>query len=608
MKVKTWCAVLLCMLVLLAAASCRTEPGGTSSTGGSSAPGSESPNPGQDAPEALAFADYEDVIDVYGTLLAMKQNGQNPVDFAYACAEEADKAIMEALCRIAAESEPAKMGYSTRDIGGDSSPELVLIETDQTVNALLSMKDGRPVLVDWFGSFRRRHAAIDGEGLLYIAAIGEFFGEDGVGMQSSCELRYLSEDGTLSGVAVVYELDENGEDIYTRILNGERSVISRSDYFSYMDMIFGGGVFDSETMTRNAGFRILPVLEPEETGLEKIPIDFSSYDAVLASFRSMVGVLPDYTREAWLNGRIDSRFDFPDDTAFAWYNQIFRMAYLYRPTDGDFPQTVFGANGQQAYGYALHDLNGDGSEELILMTEAYEIIAVFAMQDGKPVLLDDSSRKAECMITEDGELVMDFYDSRGTYYEYAIYAVADGGRLEQKVWLGRLFSNDYSNTVAPLFYSLENGEKVCISYDEYREIYQNYFKIKPITYTYEEYTKSVAGLTFVPLYGPVEVSDSYLGTWINYEIIDGKRFSITGIAEDAITLELKYHVVEAEGEPSSWAVLHAVAQRSGDGYVFEADGVRGRLEIGASVIWLTIEESEIPELQCRSYQFNSVTE
>lgn len=58
MKVRIWCAVLLCMLVLLAAASCRTEPGGTSSTGGSSAPGSESPDPGQDAPEALAFTSY----------------------------------------------------------------------------------------------------------------------------------------------------------------------------------------------------------------------------------------------------------------------------------------------------------------------------------------------------------------------------------------------------------------------------------------------------------------------------------------------------------------------------------------------------------------------
>ena len=99
-----------------------------------------------------------------------------------------------------------------------------------------------------------------------------------------------------------------------------------------------------------------------------------------------------------------------------------------------------------------------------------------------------------------------------------------------------------------------------------------------------------------------------MGTWINYEIIDGKRFSITGIVEDAITLELEYYTVGTEGTPVSSAVLHAVAQRSGDCYVFEADGVRGRLEIGASVIWLTIEESQIPELQCRSYQFNSVTE
>ena len=99
-----------------------------------------------------------------------------------------------------------------------------------------------------------------------------------------------------------------------------------------------------------------------------------------------------------------------------------------------------------------------------------------------------------------------------------------------------------------------------------------------------------------------------MGTWYNVTIMDGRHLSITGIAEDAITLELEYYTVGTEGTPVSSAVLHAVAQRSGDGYVFEADGVRGRLEIGASVIWLTIEESEIPELQCRSYQFNSVTE
>jgi len=79
-------------------------------------------------------------------------------------------------------------------------------------------------------------------------------------------------------------------------------------------------------------------------------------------------------------------------------------------------------------GYSLKDLNGDGSDELILLSKEYKVFAVYSTVDGRPKLLDSYWDRYRCYtIDESGLLYIHcFYDSAEDWY-YTIERLSDDG-------------------------------------------------------------------------------------------------------------------------------------------------------------------------------------
>ena len=71
-----------------------------------------------------------------------------------------------------------------------------------------------------------------------------------------------------------------------------------------------------------------------------------------------------------------------------------------------YPRNVEGwkPNGSSDFGYAIKDINGDGSVELILLRSDGTIVAVFTMHDQKPVLLDAFQNRYRCSLSDSGEI------------------------------------------------------------------------------------------------------------------------------------------------------------------------------------------------------------
>ncbi len=83
---------------------------------------------------------------------------------------------------------------------------------------------------------------------------------------------------------------------------------------------------------------------------------------------------------------------------------------------------------KDAYGYALKDLNGDGSDELMLLLKNNAVLAVFSTADGKPKLLDRFWDRYYCCDIDKSCLlyIVCSYDGAEDWY-YAIKRLSDDG-------------------------------------------------------------------------------------------------------------------------------------------------------------------------------------
>ncbi len=212
-----------------------------------------------------------------------------------------------------------------------------------------------------------------------------------------------------------------------------------------------------------------------------IPDWFNDYPAIIEEYRKFTECLLNEGLESVFYNDI---FCAPDNSlGYNWCCMLIETnIWSYR----DFDKT------KEAFGYALKDLNGDGSTELILLLQDYTVLAVFSSSNGKPQLMDAYWPKHNCAILETGELYT--LSSGGAYdWSYTIQQISqNGNELLQIEEYGMTSLREY-----PEYYKMVDGEMCIINEAEVEKFHERYPCLS--NNIDKEITKN-SGIEFIPLF------------------------------------------------------------------------------------------------------------
>ena len=201
--------ILLALITLLACISCDKS--------------NDTPEQTDDTPPYQEmFLSYDDIID---TLLDMSKNGcLDLYENRSALFSERESKIYSEL-RNLADTTYGSVCYTIRDVNKDGTDELIFTSADpyHMLN-LLTLKDNKPVMLDFFWSGTNNHVgSIDENGVVYKEAYGKgdnyhyYVKEIIAGELVGLEFGVLDRD--IDDAEVEYYKDENGT--YTVILESE---------------------------------------------------------------------------------------------------------------------------------------------------------------------------------------------------------------------------------------------------------------------------------------------------------------------------------------------------------------------------------------------------
>ena len=577
-------SVLICAFMLLSTVGCKKPP--VESPGTSTEDTSKDPSP-KSYEEQKSL--YDDVIAQYTSLLTAKHNGEEIPVPNTADMGQREAAISEALygivngCKDAKDAE--KLGYGYRDFDGNGTPELVILTSYVGIRAIFTISGEAPILLeahyDVGGSFvfvaqnrlillRDRvtdhieeatfytcHVA--GDKMVYDAVYGVVYDQN----QREILERFQMEDGK--------RIPINEDTFHT--LNYEYKILSRPGYM---------------TTSKLAAPRILFPLN-DATSDENLPVaDFSSYEAIRATYQKISTCLDTFDWVQFDMGQYDNLFSFPNDLSFDYYIRLLYAAY----------------HGADHVGYDEIDLNGDGRDELVLLNEDYRIKAIFTQKDGVPVLLD-AFGFATCWLDDEGLIHVD----NEQYYEleYNLYELTGSG--EYKLIYSLYMAEDGNR------YLIQNGKTEKISFEKSLELYHDDYCRYAEPFDPYEQTRNVSELTYTPLVSPTEdlISAAVDQTWHKYgdlEKTSGKELahsntylSFENVTETQMTVSLKYVFTYYYPDPdrdnyylddSTESTLQITARHENGILVFEENGIKGKVEFGHESLWLMIEESADP--------------
>ena len=225
-----------------------------------------------------------------------------------------------------------------------------------------------------------------------------------------------------------------------------------------------------------------------EANITRLCTDYNSYDDIISEYRKYVDLMfenEDDARESTL--LLGPSYGInPEIKSDHWETMRLEM-----------PLAVFDIDGTKVserklnYGYVMKDLNNDGKDELILLSNGAGIRAVFTMikvdTDWKPFLIDAFWSRYKCHISKDGFITIN--SSGGLSGKIFKCQLSEDGRK-----LNFIEKLEYS---APQYYSYEkNGHSKEISEDEF-----NIFKQGMWSDEYDHIIDcSTYGLEFIPLF------------------------------------------------------------------------------------------------------------
>lgn len=552
---------LLCLIFLLGAVSC-------------TAPSDRDP--------------YKDIIDKY-TELVLAKSQEQPLEEPEDSSDEIEVALYEI---VRDSTDPSIMGYATKDINSDGIDELVLLDKQQGLYALFTVRGNTPVLL--LRMDKMYYAAITPDGTIYA---NEYIRDKSDRTQVKTIV-----DGKLEGLE--YGSETDGEIVtYYKTENGVRTEITKEEMVQ-LDRTFTFSIMISpRDETKTTGFRFVPIVTDASQGTAPIP-DFTSYDGIISAYKIMVESFSEYQEVSWINGEFDRLFTINDNETYDIFHQIFWGGIRIMPTETYFGQE-YASDGDNSYGYAKKDLNGDGVEELILLNDNYEIFALFTMKDGKAVFLDGLYG---AWIDENGRIYKDVATGGLVSRDSEVYVYEiDGGELKNVIAVGYRV-NFYLQKEG--WYKIDGNTRTDISAEEGEAAYAVY-DIRPLGYCNEEYTRTFSGIEFIPLMEETFAGEKHINTYCNSGHVNGDVLTVSEVSENDVTVSVELCWTDGDFDPDTnpepeehTTKLSFTAVRNGNRYEFEQDGVSGYLEFAVNSAWVVVTDSQNEYVSCRAYLFD----
>ena len=580
---------LMCLCLLFSAVACKpTTPNETTPKA-----------PEVQTPQKTYQELYADIVAQYTALLTAKKNGEE-LTAPNTDGMDADQAaILQTVFQIVDGMDAKyaeKYGYGYKDCDGNGTPELILFpEFGRAVMALFTVSDGKVVLLA---------SNLNDPANIYFSEKNIFFSKSGLFL-----MKQVEEDGNIktatysyfrvAGDKLAYEsvfgevYDYEKKEILEsyQMVNGERVSIDREAfmelYLEYRQTSEGSNV---DILKLQAPRIYLPLVEQ---GIDETrPVaDFSSYAAIIKTVKAISedDMFDAFHYQEWENGKYDHLYACPTETDFDYYNRF--LYILYR---GSF----------SPLGYDEIDLNGDGKDELVFLTEDYTIEAVFTQKNGTPVMLESLLQCEDGWLDENGYIHID----RNDFYEleYSVYKVTANGDFEL---VYDIFVSERGGR-----FLTKDGKTEKITFEESLEIYDEYC-CYPETVDPNEYTRTVSDLTYTPLtapyYDPIEyaardgISWHSSADWSGPEetktwFIGSSYVTFENLTDDSVDVNFEYLLTRYYPDPDrenhslfeeTRSSLKVTAHRA-NGFYFEEGSISGRIEFHSEYIWIIIEESD----------------
>ena len=538
-----------------------------------------------DAPAELTT--YEAIIVRYTELLKTKKESGElpPLD------DGADEIEKEIYSVVEWASDADRMGYAIKDLDGNGIEELVLLRDDCMPLSLFTVDGERPVSLEQEGI---SIIAIHRDGYVNGSYKNEERGENGVFFKKI-------NGSSLEGFELI-SVGNGEEKSYYKAMDGERVETDSAEWnriYEMMTTVYGDRI---KATTKSAGLRFIYALEGNRSDPDAQELDFSSYDAVLESYERIIGVLLDYDQKKWFEGEYDALFEFESDEDYYIFQDLLLTIARNKPDS-------YKEGSENSFGYAKKDLDGNGVEELILMSDSYSLIAIFTEKDGKAVLVSAFAGDYETWLDENGA-IHDRYATEGISEYDAQYSirVLDGDRLCDELVFGVEFD---PMRLENLLYKLEGGKKNEITTENYFDLIDQYETREDLSEVELEYSKRVSGVEFIPLF---EKTPALLGECVHtnmtdeFGYLDNMTLNVTEVGEDYILFDLdkvRSFAFSAGEEPPEDEIIFEMEAKGflqDDGcYHFSVGVADGYVEFCGDGAWLVITESDMEELPARVY-------
>ena len=229
---------------------------------------------------------------------------------------------------------------------------------------------------------------------------------------------------------------------------------------------------------------------------EYSPADFSGYDSIVHMYGKVVETIPDvFAAPGWDYSLVfDHLFAFPDEQTKDTYTRMCNAILEFYPGGNVNLHTFFG--------YVIKDINGDGVEELCLLTKEFTMVALFTKHNGKPVLLEEFWNRKRGFVNENGRIII-VGSSGADMSSREVYRIDTAtGRLVFEEAIGL---DGHTEDLQAIYYHQIGDKKTYISEAEYSAL-QNQAPYMGIG---AEKSREILGADYTPVSMPTEVSVYY---------------------------------------------------------------------------------------------------
>ena len=314
-------------------------------------------------------------------------------------------------------------------------------------------------------------------------------------------------------------------------------------------------------------------------------VDFATYESILATYRKLIEIRPNPYQWLWGYPELAESalplFSFVSEDAKKEFYNLAYLANEYHP-NGWMEYEWYTTNATATFGYTYRDLNADGSDELILLTEDYKLLAIYTMKDGKPMRVEDIwGRRLSCTIDEQNRLHL-FGSSGAAYSTEKVCVLGKDGNLETIVEYGINGVDENNNLIRV---KVVEDQFVVITKEECDALDKLYGIDLPEGMLAAEYMRLTVGLGFTPLEPITKLQAIDFISW------DFSRKSLLSFHDYLTVYDIRQESAALWIDPNKFEKrISATVDKNL--IFFAEEGFVGHLEIGGNCAWITIEECE----------------